>query len=472
MKIKLLIISLFITLVGLQKVNGQKTINSNAWEEDYEFEALADQADGGSVSIDITNTGGDIQECISKAKSHALFKIIFKGYPASNRATASTALIDLSNYNQNLDFFKNYLSSNTAGLAFVNKANTNTSKPGGKVDKKTIKSTTTVYILKTKLREDLQKQGYVESAKDIAESMGILPTVMIVPSNTWMKSAGFHSQVESDMGMVDQYDYQNALSDPSMVIFQTIEGYLKQPLQNNGFKIANLSAQIQAISAENAYNSMRNNVVQESAMDLLAKQAAADIWLNVSVLTETVSGGVEKQYQITLNGVDPLTMEDVINGTPQLVKSAGDNDLAQIRTTINAAIDNLIPEITKYFKERDENGIPGKIYFMMGEDVSVTFDDELEVDGDEYAFAEIVDAMVSEQAKKSTAIGRQTPTRRDYDVIIPTKMENKLSGKVEPFNYEKFARKVKAKVKKIGGLKATVETVGLGKVYVIFTEEL
>ena len=145
---------------------------------------------------------------------------------------------------------------------------------------------------------------------------------------------------------------------------------------------------------------MRNNVVQESAMDLLAKQAAADIWLIVSVLTETVSGGVEKQYQITLNGVDPLTMEDVINGTPQLVKSAGDNDLAQIRTTINAAIDNLIPEITKYFKERDENGIPGKIYFMMGEDVSVTFDDELEVDGDEYAFAEIVDAMVSEQAKK------------------------------------------------------------------------
>ena len=58
----------------------------------------------------------------------------------------------------------------------------------------------------------------------------------------------------------------------------------------------------------------------------------------------------------------------------------------------------------------------------MGEDVSVTFDDELEVDGDEYAFAEIVDAMVSEQAKKSTAIGRQTPTRRAYDVIIPTKM--------------------------------------------------
>ena len=51
-------------------------------------------------------------------------------------------------------------------------------------------------------------------------------------------------------------------------------------------------------------------------------------------------------------------------------------------------------------------------------------------------------------------------------------MENKLSGKVEPFNYEKFARKVKAKVKKIGGLKETVETVGLGKVYVIFTEEL
>lgn len=446
--------------------------NTPVWEEDYQFEVLTDQADGGTVAIDITNTGKDIQECIKKAKSQALFTIIFKGYPASNTASASTALSDMGNYHQNTDFFTNYLSSNTAGLAFVNKAKTNTRKPGGKVSKKVIRSTTTVTILKSKLRENLQEQGYVESAANIAESLGMNPTVMIVPSNAWMKTAGFHIQVESNMGLVDQYDYQSALSDPEMGIFQTIEGYLKQPLQKNGFEIANLSAQISQIANENARDAMRETYIQESPLDLLAKQANADIWLNVSVITETVSGGMEKQYQITLNGVDPLTMRDVINGTPQVVKSSGDNDMTLIRTTINAAIDNLMPEIIDFFTRRVEEGIPGMMIFKVSDDVSIDFEDEIEIEGEEYAFAEVIDAMVSKKAKEYSPSGSSTSTRRAYDVKIPTKIENKLSGKVEPYNYEKFARKVKSEIKKLGGIKAKVETVGLGKVYVIFTEEL
>lgn len=468
MKIKLLIISLFITLVGLQKVNGQKTINSNAWEEDYEFEALADQVDGGSVSIDITNTGGDIQECISKAKSQALFTIIFKGYPASNRATASTALSDLSNYNQNLDFFKNYLSSNTAGLAFVNKANTNTSKPGGKVDKKTIKSTTTVYILKTKLREDLQKQGYVESAASISDALGITPKIMIVPSNTWMKRAGFHSTVTSDMGEMDQYDYKSALSDPSMGIFQTIEGYLKQPLQKNGFEIANLSEQVNAIAQENAMNSMGDSEVEVSPLDILAKQAGANIWLHVSVLSEKVSGGMEMQYQITLNGVDPMTMTDVINGTPQVVKSAGDNDMTLISTTINAAIDNLLPEITAFFKKRDEEGVPIKVIFKKGADASFDFGSTVTVKGRQIPMAKLMDGVMNKVSEKASSAGG-TKTRRPYDAVIPAKVEDFISGKIVANNAETFAYDVTAALSEFGisdGVE--VQPVGLGRVIVIF----
>ena len=207
-----------------------------AWEEDYSFKALADMAGGDQIQMNITNTGSDILDCIKKAKAQALFTIIFKGYSATGSASASTSLSDMKKYNQNLDFFKNYLSSNTAGLAFVSEAKTDTGTPSGKISKKVIRSTTTVKILKTKLREDLQEQGYVESAASIAESLGIIPKIMIIPSNTWMKRAGFHKQVASNLGMVDQYDYQNALSDPSMGIFQTIEGYLKQPLQKNGLK--------------------------------------------------------------------------------------------------------------------------------------------------------------------------------------------------------------------------------------------
>ncbi|MEJ6681460.1 MAG: DUF6175 family protein [Flavobacteriales bacterium] len=446
-------------------------VTTPAWEQDYQFEALADQADGGSVSIDITNTGSDINDCISKAKSQALFTIIFKGYGKTNQASASTALSDMAGYNQNLDFYKGYLSSNTAGLAHVNKAQTNMSKPGGKISKKVIKSTTTVYIMKTKLREDLEKQGFIKSAESIAESLGSKPSVLIVPSNRWMETAGFVSTEESDMGQVVSYDYQSALKSSKMASFGTLEGFLTATLDNT-FRMQSLSSIMESIGTEMAENNMRDDVTQENSLDLLARTAQADLWIYIDAKQESLSGGQELQYTITLNALDPMINEMVINGLPQTVKTSGNNETRLLETTVNANIDNVRPKILDYFIKREENGLQGKITFLIGEDVGINFEDEIDVDGDEYAFAEIIDAMVGKKAKKYTPKGRQTTTRRTYDVWIDTKIENKLSGKVESNNFEKFGRKVKSEIKKLGSVKAIVETRGLGNVVVVFTEEL
>jgi len=442
------------------------------WEEEYQFEALLDQTDGGSVSVDITNTGTDINECIKKAKSQAIFTIIFKGYPKTNNASASSALTDMSNYNQNVDFYKNYLTSNTGGLAHINKFNTNTSKPAGKVDKKTIKSTTTVYILKTKLKEDLQNLGYIKSAAKIADQMGITPTILIVPSEMWMKQAGYAKSEMTDMGQVWSYDYQNAISDPKMAIFGSIEGFLKPTLQKNGFRILTLNDIMTQLTKANFENKSRKDKAQEDPLDILARTAQADIWLKVNLVQENLSGGKEVQYQLTLNGTDPLIMESKINGQPQTIKSAENNILRQIETTVNASIDNLLPEITAFFVDRDKNGLPGKVEFLISEKLSITFDDDLTIEGEAYPFAEIVDAMVSNKATKYNPSGQQTGAMRSYDVVIPSKMENKLSGKVEMNSYEKFARKVSTELKtklKDQNLATIIENKGLGRVVVVFT---
>lgn len=444
------------------------------WEEEYQFEAVLDQVDGSSVAVDITNTGSDINDCIKKAKSQALFTIIFKGYPKTNNASASSAFADLSNYSQNVDKYTAYLTSNTAGLAHINKFNTNVSKPGSKVDKKTIKSTTTVYILKSKLREDLQNLGYIKSAAKIADQMGITPTILIVPSEDWMKSAGFAKSEMTDMGQIWSYDYQNAISDPKMQIFSSIEGFLKPTLQKNGFRILSLNDIMTQLTKANFENKNRKDKTQEDPLDILARTAQADIWLKVKLVQENLSGGKEVQYQLTLNGTDPLIMESKINGLPQTIKSAENNILRQLETTVNASIDNLIPEITTFFVDRDKNGLPGKVEFLISEKLSLTFDDDLTIEGEAYPFAEIVDAMVSNKATKYSPSGQQSGAYRAYDVVIPAKMENKLSGKVEMNSYEKFARKVSTELKtrlKDQNLSTVIENKGLGRVVVIFTSK-
>jgi hypothetical protein len=464
--------NILITIFFFAALNAKAQVIVPAWEESYQFEAIADQADGGMVSIDITNQGADIADCNQKARSQALFTIIFKGYGKTNNASASTALTDLSNYNQNLDFYKSYLTSNTAGLAHVTKFQTNTSKPAGKIDKKTIKATTTVYISKTKLKEDLQKLGYIKSAAQIAESMGITPSILIVPSEMWMKKAGYAKTEMTDLGEVTSFDYQNALNDPKMVIYNSIEGYLKPILQKNGFRIVSLSAIMANLAKERATNQARKNKAKESDLDMLARVAQADIWLQVD-LVEGNPTNQEIEYKLTLNGRDPILMEDVINGDPIRVKTANKNDLmGLIERNANQALDNFVPAVTSFFEKRDKDGISGKVQILISENLEdLTFESEMTFDGEPYPFAQIIDAMVSKKSTTYTTTGDQGEGNfRSYLVVIPAKMSNKLSGKVESNNFEKFARSLNTEMSpflKEQNLAITVESKGLGSVVIV-----
>lgn len=454
----------FFLLVNTVQSQGQ------VWEEDYQFEAIADQADGGSVSVDITNTGADIEECKKKARSQALFTIIFKGYPKTNNASSSTALADMANYNQNIDFYKNYLTSNTAGLAFVNNFQTNMSKPGGKIDKKTIRSTTTVYIMKGKLKEDLQAQGMIKSAAKIAKSMGITPTVLIVPADNWMRKAGFYKEVPSDMGPVPFYDYPNALSDPNMAIFSTIQRYIEKPLQDNGFRISSLSSIMQSLQNEMAQRKLGSTQVQEDPTDILARVASADIWLSVELVTEKVSGGQETQYSLSFTGIDPILMEKKIVMSPILKKTSSDNDLQLIENSVNAALDNFVPELAKFFTNRDQEGLPGKIEFALADGLDFNFNTEIDIEGETYTISDLLSSIVSKKSKSSSPSGAATSTYLSFDAIIDSKVESKLSGKIETNNFQKFGGLLRSEIKtylKDKGVTAEVTPRGLGKIKVI-----
>jgi hypothetical protein len=460
--ISILTFTLFFSL--LSQAQGQ------FWEEDYTFEAIADQADGGSVSVDITNTGLDIEECKKKARSQALFTIIFKGYPKTNNASASTALADMANFNQNLDFYKNYLTSNTAGLGFINNYQTNMSKPGGKIDKKTIRTTTTVYIMKGKLKEDLQAQGMIKSAANIAKSMGITPSILIIPSEEWMKSAGYAKKETTDIGEVTIYDWQNALNDPKMAIFISIQNYLNKPLQDNGFRIGSLSSIMQDLQKEMVQRSATKLKAQEDPTDILARVASADIWLSVNLLEEKVSGGQEKQYQLSFTGIDPILGEKKINMNPIIKKTSSDNDMVLIENSVNIALDQFIPELTKFFSSRDQEGLPGKVEFALAEDLDFNFSTEIEDELGTLTISELMENILGENTIYKQQIGAATSTYMFFDAKIPSKFENKRTGKTEMNTYKQIGSKLRNEIKnklKDKGVTAEVESRGLGKIKVI-----
>ena len=441
---------------------GQEGVN--AWEENYSAVSHGQQSDAGSVAIDITNQSRYIADCISKAKQQALYVAIFKGYGKSNSGPASAPLADKQVYNQNIDFFKTYLASNMEGLSFVTKAKTNIKKPGSKISKKVIETTTTVYINKALLQKDLENQGIIKGIADL----GFKPEVLIVPGDAYMKRLNFVKTIDNQGQPVEVYDYTKAVNDE---FFNSLGLFVKSKY-DDAFEMADFKSKLDAINAEVQKNNMRSDVMlKESNMDIFSRVVAAELWLKLDVVEQSVSGGMEMQYTITMSALDPLTQRTVINGLPQTIKTVGDNKMQLLENTINAVSDEFRPRVIKYFTEREENGLQGKIMFYIDDNLELDFNSDIDVDGDEYEFAEVIDAMVSKNSKSSSTSGSQTSTRRTYDVSIPTKIENKLSGEIVTNNYEKFGRKVNRAVKKFG-YKATIESQGLGSVIVIFTEEL
>lgn len=431
------------------------------FEEEYQFEAVADQVDGGSVSIDITNKGANIAECIQKAKAQALFTTIFKGYPKTNNASGSAALADMSLYAQNSEFFKGYLSSTTGGLVFVNKAQTNMSKPGSKLDKKTIQSTTTVYLMKSKLREDLEKQGYIKSVSSLSQSLGFMPTILVVPSDQMM-TPKFVKTIETDLGSQKIYDYQNALTHPDMQVYSSLENFLRNPL-SKGFEVKSFADIMTQIATAKAENMQRN--VEESEFDLMARTANAQIWIKVDLQVSKISNKTETQYTLTLVGVDPLLARSVINGNPQTIITSGDNYMRLLETTVNSAVDNFIPEVISYFTNREKNGVDGEIEFRVSQGSAVNFD----TDFDDGVLAEYIDGSVGKYANTSSSVGSSTSTLRAYKVTIPTKKTNSKSGKIEINDMEKYARDVKKDLTALG-LTIEVRRLGLGKAVVYISK--
>ena len=461
MKANKLLLSLFILLSGL--TFGQEGF---VWEENYNAEVFQQSADGNTVLVDITNEGEDAAQCIQKARAQAIYQVIFMGLPATASAPASSALSMSGKqlYNEKLDFFKTYLPNNTGGQSFITKAATNMNKPASKLSKKLIRHTTTVTLSKKSLREDLERQGILQGM----ESLGFKPTVLIVPGDVWMGDLGMIKRIDNQGYEQTNYNYTDAVN---VKEFNSAAEYVKSGF-GDAFEIADFKQKLDEINLEVQKNNSRTeNVLAESDMDIYARVVSAELWVKIELEKGPGSTNQQTAYKITLKAQDPLTGIEVLSGEPTTIQTVGSDYMSLLKNAMKAAADEFRPRIMKYFTDREANGLNGKLIFTVKDGSGISFDEDIEVDGEEYAFSQVIDAMVGKEAAKKKPAGAQTSTRRVYDVTIPTKTKNALTEEIEDNNFESFARKVNKSIKKFG-YKAIVEPQGLGKVIVVFTEKI
>lgn len=463
--------NIFLVIILLITIGLKAQSQTLPWDENgVTYLPGLDQIGGKNIVVIVKNRGSSVDNCNLKAKQQALFQLIFLGISVgANGYSGSQKIADMSDYKQKKTEFDSYITNDA--VKYISDASVYSKYPVNKIDKKTYEVYTLVTIQKLDLIKDLTGRKLVRSAADIVSSLGYKPSILIVPSDEWMTRKSFFKVVQSDVGKLKIYNYEDAIVE--LKEFKQISTKIKARY-DDVFDIKELSSLMQNIATDKATNNMQNLKTQESELDLIARVVNANLWIKIDLVKESVNNGTQTQYSVSCNGIDPYTGSSVINGDVHPLITNGDNFSDLINGVVVKAMDELSPRIFDYFLKRETSGINGSIEFKFSQELAdqgISFNSDIEIEGDTYDMGEVITSMINKFSIERKLDGATDAYIRKYDVHIPTKVEDKLSGKVVSNDFEKFSKKVKQQIEKEYGYKAQVISAGLGKVTVIFIEK-
>lgn len=240
------------------------------------------------------------------------------------------------------------------------------------------------------------------AATIVAMAQAKKPTIMVVPSDAWCIQNGYVVEVDNQ-GMKQLVpDYQAALQN-DMDLKLAIAAINDQMAQRE-FPLKDMEQTLKSIQNQNAeqmlITSKNGNDMAESPLDRLARQAKADIILELT--WNITQQGPKRTLAYILEGKDAYTGKSIggANGTSQPSMSADVPTLLLEAMTAN--IDNFNQRLQSHFDDLFSNGreVVVEVRVFAGNEAGIDLESEVGEDGDE--LGEIIDAWMA----KNTVQGR------------------------------------------------------------------
>lgn len=423
----------------------------------------------GTVNLLVKTIGPDITSCEIKAKQRAVYSVIFKETPgdgANIPPLTSMHSEGEQGYQDDVEWWDNFFVNNAKSYVTQSGPNTNPPKISG--NHPTLKKTMICYhrivVDITSLEKFLLNENKIKALADF----GFKPTVLIVPGDAWMEKNNYVAKKMSKGVEKQIFDYKNAIKDDGInTVLAACANIYGGP--SGAFVVADIKSKLDLIAREEQKNAARNDMRQESDMDIFARCLQADIWIKIDLKESKSTDGYK--FTITTEGIDPYTQTKPLPGYPvDKYSKINDPDKARLNA-VQGAANEFKSKVFQHFTNVVEKGITGQLNFALSEDIDINFESYVEYEDDEYKFKEVLDAFVQRSSNSREVNGSATETMRGYTVTIPFKVENKLSGTIEKNTFESLANKVEKDLRKMGYL-AKAEVMGMGRVEVTITEEL
>jgi len=478
--LKICIVALFI--VPVNSLFSQTNSNRKVTEDrtrNWQYESICSESGGtgSSYLIEVTSYVGDVRLALNQAKKNAIHAVLFKGVSGNNLGcTAKEPLIKNGVYNDNFEYFEDFF-YNTRQYNQYATSPSGSAESTEKLKRKMNRVTFIISVNVDELRKKLEYDKIIEPmGAALGGGGGMKPTIMIFPSDGWLKDNGYAKFVDNQGVKTLIPDYTSALLDKNLNIAIST---LDKMVSERGYPTVRLAETLKSITGgsalDNAVEGRDGGAQETSILDELLNVAKADITWKVTWSVET--NGIQKWVSYGIDALDSYTMKSIGVANDDGPKSMGASVGALLRQAVTDKMDGFLARHQDYFKNIAENGREIALDFRRFDSFEYYFNDDVEFKGREMEFSSLIRGFVGSIAKDrnfSYNPGENRIGITQLRVEMNEEVEDLFGGGdpvIEPVDATKFAKKISSFIKKQFGYPSKVTTIGLGKARITIGEK-
>ena len=478
--LKICIIALLI--VPINSLFSQTNSNRRVTEErtrNWQYESICSESGGtgSSYLIQVTSYVGDVRLALNQAKKNAIHAVLFKGVAGNNLGcTAKEPLIKNGVYNDNFEYFEDFF-YNTRQYNQYATSPSGTAESSEKLKRKMNKVTFIISVNVDELRKKLEYDKIIEPmGAALGGGSGMKPTIMIFPSDGWLKDNGYAKFVDNQGVKTLVPDYASALLDKNLNIAIST---LDKMVSERGYPTVRLAETMKSISQgdamDNAVEGRDGGAQETSILDELLNVAKADITWKVTWSVET--NGIQTWVSYGIDALDSYTNKSIGVANDDGPKSMSASVGALLRQAVTDKMDGFLARHQDHFKNIAENGREIALDFRRFDSFEYYFNDDVEFKGREMEFSSLIRGFVGSIAKDrnfSFNPGENKIGITQLRIEMNEEVEDLFGGGdpvIEPMDATKFAKKISSFIKKQFGYPYKVTTIGLGKARITIGEK-
>lgn len=244
------------------------------------------------------------------------------------------------------------------------------------------------------------------------------PKLMLFPSDQYMSTLGYYSDVEIDGKSRRVFDYSKAYLENPNLINVTVK--IQQLFLEREFQVLNINDEIKKLENERATDmsitTKSGAEVVEDIRDVFLAKASPDIVMEFG-FNEVAGGFGTSGLQVTLQAKDAYSMAP-ISGISEIVAPSPSPLEAKIQQAILANINSYQEQMNKYFNDLFEKGREIIVSVRILDDSPFDFEEEFEYEPfeieDEFQFI-LEEYMNRNTVSGRFSVGRSTSNRMDFE---------------------------------------------------------